>query len=589
MFNLIVSGNGTQWETEPFTFPIERFKEYSDDVAGHIEIGEPDTLRELEQIPTLLVYEVGARGPRARTVRYGRLSNVRRRARVLVFDFEPDPLHGYLDQSELFGRSEELGIEAFEQHRTHWAIKDGDLPPNLIETGATEPPDRTVTLIANEYGEALRNNSRVQARRLREELEEVPATLDKALVILSARRERILTPEVMPILGIHPRSGEGRTALEAILNRDAAGNDLPDGWPYSLTWFLDLYGSPTETAKRDEMVTRCESHLVGLGPSEPNQPSPIEEIAYYLWRSSRSPLLVGHLHRAIAMQLDRLALRLTAEGYWSTDVNGQQRVGVRATALATLAFQRLGDDRYHEAIGRAVAWLLSQRQTENGVWVRYIDDQDADLIATVAALEVLRRSDIADAVEHVFNKAEAWLIDQQNDFGAWESEPFEKDFTTSLVLDYLARPNGFLAQVDGFLLMARDFFRKAEELRLEDGANNRRLAAIATVHAVEMFLYGLFTVRDDLGLSAFRENGAETLGPREALGQLQSALRRIGELSANQKLAYRDQISGLIGHRDNIIHRAHEISANELRRGLADARGFIERYGRSLLQIDLLQ
>src|SRR3546814_4325153 len=101
----------------------------------------------------------------------------------------------------------------------------------------------------------------------------------------------------------------------------------------------------------------------------------------------------------------------------------------------------------------------------------------------------------------------------------WESEPYEDDFATAMVLDYLARPNDFLAQVDGFLLMARDFFRKAEELRLEGGANNRRLDAIATVPAVEMFLYGLFKDREALGLSAFREHGAETPRPCEAQGQ----------------------------------------------------------------------
>jgi len=77
-----------------------------------------------------------------------------------------------------------------------------------------------------------------------------------------------------------------------------------------------------------------------------------------------------------------------------------------------------------------------------------------------------------------------------------------------------------LPQVDGFLPMARDFFRKAEELRLEGGANNRRLAAIATVHAVEMFLYGLFERREDLALSAFRDNGTDTLGLRDALRAL---------------------------------------------------------------------
>src|SRR3546814_14368734 len=100
-----------------------------------------------------------------------------------------------------------------------------------------------------------------------------------------------------------------------------------------------------------------------------------------------------------------------------------------------------------------------------------------------------------------------------------------------------------------------------------------------------MFLYGLFKDREDLGLSAFRENGAETLGPREAMGQLQTALRRVGELGPNQKLAYRDQIPGLVGHRDNNIHRAHEIRANAINSGIAHARAFNEQYSPPLLPI----
>src|SRR3546814_4812987 len=84
MFNLIVAGNGTHWEAAPLTFGVDRFKEYSDGVADGIDIGEPETLAQLEQIPTLLVYEVGARGPRARTVRYGQLANLRRRGQNLV-------------------------------------------------------------------------------------------------------------------------------------------------------------------------------------------------------------------------------------------------------------------------------------------------------------------------------------------------------------------------------------------------------------------------------------------------------------------------------------------------------------------------
>lgn len=151
------------------------------------------------------------------------------------------------------------------------------------------------------------------------------------------------------------------------------------------------------------------------------------------------------------------------------------------------------------------------------------------------------------------------------------------------------RRSDVLPQVEGFLLMARDFFRRGEELRLEGGANNRRLSAIAIVHAVEMFLYGVFERRDDLGLSAFRDNGVETLGPRGALAGLQTALQRIGRLSEHQRLPGRDQLSSLIGRRDGIIHRANEISETELDNGIGHARRFIERFGSDLLELNLLE
>src|SRR3546814_19969267 len=82
----------------------------------------------------------------------------------------------------------------------------GDLPQNLIATGTAELQDRTIQIIANEYGEALRDRNRVRIRTLRTEIEEAPATLDKARFLLSARREKIKTPEVLPILQIEPRT-----------------------------------------------------------------------------------------------------------------------------------------------------------------------------------------------------------------------------------------------------------------------------------------------------------------------------------------------------------------------------------------------
>ena len=158
-----------------------------------------------------------------------------------------------------------------------------------------------------------------------------------------------------------------------------------------------------------------------------------------------------------------------------------------------------------------------------------------------------------------------------------------------MVLGYLTGRSSLLAQVDGFLLMSRGFFRKAEELALEGGASNRRLAAIAVVHAFEMFLYGVFERREDLGFSAFKKNGVETLGPREALRALQEGLKRSGALAPNSKLSYRDELSSLTSRRDGIIHRAQEISQAELDAGLVCVRRFIGVFGGSLLNLNLLQ
>ncbi|MDX8441651.1 hypothetical protein [Mesorhizobium australafricanum] len=96
MFNLLVSGNGKRWETLPYTSPIDRFKEYSGVEAEAIDLARPETLRRLEEIPALLMYEVGAGGPHARVVRHGRIRNIVRRGGELAFGFE---LHAYLDRA----------------------------------------------------------------------------------------------------------------------------------------------------------------------------------------------------------------------------------------------------------------------------------------------------------------------------------------------------------------------------------------------------------------------------------------------------------------------------------------------------------
>ena len=252
--------------------------------------------------------------------------------------------------------------------------------------------------------------------------------------------------------------------------------------------------------------------------------------------------------------------------------------------MMAVVLQRLGNDSHREGIRKAVLWLCGELSFTSDV-----TSTKPDVVAIVFGLEAIRRSGMLDELQHVVEAGDDWLQDAQMPLGNWRSNGWSDAEATLLVLDYFAHAESMLEQVDGFLLMARDFFRKAEELAWEGGINNRRLAAISAVHSMEMFLYGLFERREDLGISAFGQRGEQTLGSRESLAALQRRMQEEGLLAENRHLSYRDQLSSLVGHRDMVIHRASEISREELQRGLQTVERFIRKYGADLLKIDLLQ
>ncbi len=125
-FNLIVSGNDTWWDKEYCKFSLDRLFEYSDDSTRTwlSPITSKVNIRELEGYPTLLAYEYGVDKP-ARLVS---LKNLRISNRELIFQVEDRN-----DFSTVFGiydeplRSKLRIDDDFEPHRTHWAVKEGDL------------------------------------------------------------------------------------------------------------------------------------------------------------------------------------------------------------------------------------------------------------------------------------------------------------------------------------------------------------------------------------------------------------------------------------------------------------------------------
>lgn len=129
MFNILVHGNDTAWETDQLMrMDLGRFKESSDSEHESIAVDRPETLRGLESVPTLLMYETGCQ--HAASVRYGFLRNIRRLHQDLVFYFSEE---GVLDRTTVLEFATRLGFRNWEACRTHWAIKDGSIPRELLQ------------------------------------------------------------------------------------------------------------------------------------------------------------------------------------------------------------------------------------------------------------------------------------------------------------------------------------------------------------------------------------------------------------------------------------------------------------------------
>lgn len=139
MYNLIVSANADSFEGEPFALELGRsVREYTEE-AITAQYGALDALAvaALLQLPTLFAYENGNN----KAPRFGRLTDiVLRRAHGMVrLDYELMPVEPFLTHDQMAGLGFELDISKWELNRTHWAVKDVELPKELHRIGVRLP------------------------------------------------------------------------------------------------------------------------------------------------------------------------------------------------------------------------------------------------------------------------------------------------------------------------------------------------------------------------------------------------------------------------------------------------------------------
>lgn len=149
MFSLIVHGNGEQWsEPQPWSIDSRRFLEHSCDEAKELFKGSRN-LRELESMPTIVTGEWGSSTDQV--VRFGYVRDVKRLVGSIQFSFVEE---AHASQDILNDFDSELQLGQWENSRSHWAVKAGDLPTefesHLIRGTYKEFPYEIVISYASE-------------------------------------------------------------------------------------------------------------------------------------------------------------------------------------------------------------------------------------------------------------------------------------------------------------------------------------------------------------------------------------------------------------------------------------------------------
>jgi len=132
-YSLLMSGNDEKWDTGNATFETDRFLEYTvQPLKEKYKDLSDATLDALKSMPTLFAYERGCE----RSARVGKIDTISRRASGLEIRFSFDPSFDPIAPEQFATLLRKLDIDdKMEIHRTHWAIKEVDLPAVLTAAG----------------------------------------------------------------------------------------------------------------------------------------------------------------------------------------------------------------------------------------------------------------------------------------------------------------------------------------------------------------------------------------------------------------------------------------------------------------------
>ena len=137
MFNLLVSGDVNSWEGRPFIIEIDRcVREYTDKeiVERYSELRD-DQIEQVQRFPCIFAYEQ----ERQKDPKFGLIKNVAIKKERVKIEYDIIEIEGFLNWEDLSNMAFDLDISGWEMNRTHWSIKDVNLPKELALKGIKLP------------------------------------------------------------------------------------------------------------------------------------------------------------------------------------------------------------------------------------------------------------------------------------------------------------------------------------------------------------------------------------------------------------------------------------------------------------------
>lgn len=312
-----------------------------------------------------------------------------------------------------------------------------------------------------------------------------------------------------------------------------------------------------------------------------------------LWLIGRSRTLTRRLRDYVDVALGRISDWQSPEGWWTANrvesvgedpETGQQLVrqlpSTRMTAYCSLNLLKLAtsDSRRQQGVDGA-RWLL-ERQRADGSWATERRSArglvlEPDLLVTLLALEATARSNIQNT-EYALKLGIEWILDQQDDLGMWPDGHLPFPFMTIVVLEFLESVEHFPGELVPYLSASKGFLDRSVLLSLEDNNNSHRLTIVSAFQGIEAFLYAVLS-HPSVNIKVFQRPD-RTIGMRSALRRFQTHLQEGDRLERNEVIPFRNSLDRLAYVRDQVVHKAIDVTGSECRPLVTDALKFARRY-----------